>query len=294
MSERPFDPAQFTENARRGWDSAASGWKKWAPTIEAGAQVVNDRLVDMAGLEAGHKALDIATGYGEPLMTVLKRVGLTGHVVATDLSLEMIELARERVTGYGLTHVTFHACNGETLDIPETDFDAALCRWGLMLMADPDACLRRLQALLKPGSRAAMAVFSEPAKSPWLSVAGGTVRREVGVGPPDPAEPNIFRLADAADLEQRFRAAGFGDIELEQVSGTMVYDSPDAYVGFLQDAARDIVRLLEAQSPERQHAIWQAVADAVQPYRASDGSVHLAFECHCIAGASPNGGRAIH
>lgn len=194
----------------------------------------------------------------------------------------------------GLTHATFYACNGETLEIPETDFDAALCRWGLMLMADPDACLRRVQTLLKPGGRAAMAVFSKPPKSPWLSVAGGTVRREVGVGPPDPAEPNIFRLADAGDLEQRFRAAGFGDIELEQVSGTMVYDSPDAYVGFLQDAARDIVRLLEDQSPERQRAIWQAVADAVQPYRASDGSVHLALECHCIAGASPKGGRAIH
>lgn len=146
MSERPFNPEQFTESARRGWDSAASGWKKWAPTIEAGAQVVNDRLVDMAGLEPGHKALDIATGYGEPLMTILRRVGPTGHVVATDLSLEMIELARERAAEHSLSNATFYPCNGESLEIPETDFDAALCRWGLMLMADPDACLRRLQA----------------------------------------------------------------------------------------------------------------------------------------------------
>lgn len=287
MSEHPFDPAHFTETARRGWDSAAVGWKKWAPTIEAGAQVVNDRLVDMAGLAAGHKALDIATGYGEPLTTALERVAPDGHVVATDLSLEMIELARERVAGCGLTHVTFHACNGESLEIPETGFDAALCRWGLMLMADPDACLRRLQALLKPGGRAAMAVFSEPANSPWLSVAGATVRREVGAGPPDPAEPNIFRFADAGELERRFRAAGFGDIEVEQVSGTMVYASPDAYVGFLQDAARDIVRLLEDQPPDRQQAIWRGVADAVQPCQADDGRVHLDFECHCIVGSTP-------
>lgn len=294
MTERPFDPTQGTQAARRGWDSVASGWKKWAPTIEAGAQVVNDRLMEMARLEAGYSVLDIATGYGEPLVSALERVGPTGGAVATDLSPEMIALARERVAELGLTNVTFYACNGETLEIPETDFDAALCRWGLMLMADPDACLRRVHGLLKPGGRVAMAVFSDPAKSPWLAIAGATVRRAVGTGPPDPDEPNIFRLADSVDLERRFRAAGFREVVLEQVAGTYVHESPEAYTRFLQDVARDIVRLLEGQPPERQHAIWQAVAEAVQPYQASDGRVHLDFECHCIAARKPYGAETTH
>lgn len=287
MSERSFDRARFTESARRGWDSVASGWKRWAPTIEGGAQVVNDRLVDMAGLEAGHKALDIATGYGEPLMTILDRVGPTGHVVATDLSPEMIELARERVADYGLKNVIFHACNGETLEIPGSDFDAALCRWGLMLMPDADACLGRVYDLLKPGGCTAMAVFSEPAKSPWLSVAGGTVRRELGIGPPDPGEPNIFRFADATELTKRFHATGFQDITLQQVAGECVYDTVEDYVHFMRDIARDIVRLLEDESAERQQSIWQAVADEARPYQQSDGRIHLGFECHCVVGRKP-------
>ncbi|GGX85153.1 hypothetical protein GCM10007160_10620 [Litchfieldella qijiaojingensis] len=289
MSESTFDPAQGTEADRRGWDSVAYGWKKWAPTIESAAQVINDRLVDMAQLGAGHKVLDIATGYGEPLMSILERVGPSGVVVATDLSPEMIALARERVAQAGMTNVAFYACNGEVLEIPEADFDAALCRWGLMLMADPDACLGRVHELLKPGGRVAMAVFSEPAKSPLLSIAGATVRRAVGVGPPDPDEPNIFRLADSADLERRFQAAGFDQIALEQVASECVHDSPDAYVHFLQDVARDIVRLLEGLSPEKQQDIWQAVAEAVKPYQAADGRVHLGLECHCIAARKPHG-----
>lgn len=288
MSKHSFDPAQFTENARRGWDSVASGWKKWAPTIEAGAQVVNDRLVDMTELNTGDKALDIATGYGEPLVTVAERVGPTGNVVATDLSPEMIELAREHIVDRGLANVTFYVANGETLEVPEGDFDAALCRWGLMLMADPDACLRSVYELLKPGGCAAMAVFSEPAKTPMLSVAGATVRRELGMGLPEPDEPNIFRFADAAELVKRFSTAGFHGVTLRQVAGESVFESPEDYVRFIRDIARDIVRLLEDEPAERQESTWQAVADQAHTYQQSDGRIHLGFECHCVAGRKPN------
>lgn len=284
MNEQTLDPAEFTASARRGWDAAALGWKKWSPTIEAAAQVVNDRLVEMAGIRPGHKVLDIATGYGEPLVTVLKRVGPDGHAVATDLSAQMIELARERIVEAGHANVTFHVCNGETLDIPETGFDAALSRWGLMLMADPDACLRRTRELLKPGGRMAIAVFSEPANSPWLTVAGFTVRRELGMGPPAPDEPNVFRLSDAADLERRFREAGFDEIRLERVASESVFESPESYLRFLQEAARDIIRLLENESPRRQEETWEAVAEEARRYQGPDGNIRLGFECHCVAG----------
>ena len=69
MSERPFDSVRFTEMAREGWNAAAMDWKTWAPTIEKGGQMVNDRLVDLAGLTPGQKVLDIAIGYGEPMVT---------------------------------------------------------------------------------------------------------------------------------------------------------------------------------------------------------------------------------
>lgn len=287
MSEQSSRSDPLYESARRGWDSVAFGWKKWAPTIERAAQVVNDRLVEMAHVQTGDRVLDIATGYGEPLVTILERVGPKGHAVATDLSSEMIELARERIAASGVTNVAFHVCNGETLEIAETDFDAALCRWGLMLIADPDACLGRTHELLKPGGRVALAVFSEPANSPWLSVAGATVRGQLGIGPPAPDEPNIFRFADAGELERRLHEARFTGIVCERVASECVYGSPEDYVCFLQDCARDISRLIEDQSTERQEAIWQAVADAARHYQAPGGEVRLGFECHCVAARKP-------
>ncbi|MFQ5528689.1 MAG: class I SAM-dependent methyltransferase [Thermoanaerobaculia bacterium] len=284
MSERQFDPVQFTKMAREGWNAVALGWKKWAPTIEQGAQIINDRLVDMAALRPGQKVLDIAAGYGEPLVTAARRVGPSGLVVATDLSPEMIALARERTSELGLQNVEFYACNGETLDIPQSDFDAALCRWGLMLMPDPDACLRRVYKLLKSSGWVAMAVFSDPARSPFVAVAASTVRREVGLGPPAPDEPGIFRLADAKDLQRRFQKAGLRNVTIEQVGGQLEFDSPEAYVRFIQDVARDIVRFLEDQPSTRQEEIWQAVAGAARHYETSDRTVRFGFECHCVAG----------
>jgi len=284
MSERAWDATRFTEMARQGWNAAAQGWKTWAATIEKGAQVVTDRLVDLAGLQAGQKVLDIAIGYGEPMVTAAQRVGPTGQVIATDLSPTMIDLAKERASALGLQHIVFYACNGETLDIPHTDFDAALCRWALMLMPHPEACLQRVHDVLKVGGRTAMAVFSAPATSPFVALAGSIVRREVGLGAPAPDEPGIFRLADADDLHKRFQDAGFHQVTLDQVSGTFTFDSPDAYVRFIRDIARDIVRFLEDQPPPRQEEIWHRVAEAAKQYATPDGTVRLGFACHCVSG----------
>lgn len=107
------------------------------------------------------------------------------------------------------------------------------------------------------------------------------------MGPPAPDEPNIFRLADATDLERRFRSAGFDEIRLEQVASECVFESPASYIQFLQDAARDITRLLEGESAGRQKEIWEVVADEARRFQGPDGRIHLGFECHCIAGRRP-------
>lgn len=123
---------------------------------------------------------------------------------------------------------------------------------------------------------------------------GGWLDRASGARPgtPGPDEPNIFRFSDAGELEERFRAARFDEIGLERVASECVYGSPEAYVDFLKDAARDTSRLLENEPAERQQAIWQSVADEARRYQAPDGQVRLGFECHCIAARKPLQGRS--
>ena len=101
MSTPAFDPRQYKALQRHQWGVSASGWKQHWSIWERAAQHVNERLVDLAHIDVGHRVLDVATGLGEPALTAARRVGPTGAVVATDLSPQMLALARERPALWG-------------------------------------------------------------------------------------------------------------------------------------------------------------------------------------------------
>jgi ubiquinone/menaquinone biosynthesis C-methylase UbiE len=94
-----FDNEQFRIDQSQRWNSVAANWKEWWQTIEVAAQKVSDRLIELAEIKPGQKVLDIATGIGEPAVTVARKlVGLSGsiskindnenigHVLAIDIS----------------------------------------------------------------------------------------------------------------------------------------------------------------------------------------------------------------
>ena len=49
----------------------------------------------------------------------------------------------------------------EWIDLPTASVDGVLCRFGYMLLADPEAALRETRRVLKPGGRVALAVWDD-------------------------------------------------------------------------------------------------------------------------------------
>jgi ubiquinone/menaquinone biosynthesis C-methylase UbiE len=132
-----LDSKQYKEEERRSWDSVANNWQKWWKTIERGAGRVSRRLIELAVIKPGSRVLDIATGIGEPSITAAKLVGKSGYVLATDISPQMLSLAKQRAISLSLQDVVeFKDGDAETIDLPPSAFDAALCRWGLMFLPD--------------------------------------------------------------------------------------------------------------------------------------------------------------
>ena len=107
MNTGPTDAEHYRDRQRQEWDRVAAGWEKWWRTIEDGAQHVNVRLVDLAGVAPSKRVLDIATGIGEPALSAASRVGSAGRVVATDISKQMLDIARIRASTAGVTNVEF-------------------------------------------------------------------------------------------------------------------------------------------------------------------------------------------
>ncbi len=59
-------------------------------------------MVDLAEIKQGDRVIDVATGVGEPAITAAKKVGIEGYVLATDISPQMLAIAKERAISLGL------------------------------------------------------------------------------------------------------------------------------------------------------------------------------------------------
>ena len=283
VNPRPFDPTQYKSAQRQDWSKAAAGWKQWWETMERGAQVVSDRLVELAEIQPGQRVLDVATGIGEPAVTAARRVGPSGRVVATDQAPQMLAIARERAATLGLTHMEFCEVDAEALDFPGRAFDAVLSRWGLIFLPDLPGALARIHRVLVSGGRLAAAVWGPPPKVPLISVAMGTVREQVQAPPPPPGMPGPFSLADVTILEQALREAGFSEVRTERLTVTFEWSSPEDYTRFQQAIAAPIIAIVAAQPVERRAGIWQAVTEAARKYAGASGVVRMANEVFCVA-----------
>ncbi|MCI0559999.1 MAG: class I SAM-dependent methyltransferase, partial [Nitrososphaera sp.] len=262
-----IDPQKFKSAQRQGWDSVAEGWRKWWKPIEESSQVVSDKLIELAQIRQSNKVLDVATGIGEPAVTAAKRVRPTGKVTAIDISPQMLAIARERARESGFeTMIEFREGDAESFSLPNSVFDAIISRWGLMFLPDLPRALKTMREALVPGGRIAAAVWSSPPNVPMLSLAFGTVMKEIGASPPPPGTPGPFSLADVNTLHDIFEQAGFQDIEVERGAMNLNISSPEAFTGFHQAINAPIKAMIAVQSTARQEEIWNAVTEAARKH----------------------------
>jgi ubiquinone/menaquinone biosynthesis C-methylase UbiE len=105
MTSTSFDPNQIKALQRENWDNVAEGWKQWWETLEKGAQSLGNRLIELAKIKPVQRVLDIATGIGEPAVSVAKIVGTGGYVLAIDFSAQMLDIAKQIAASLGLQKI---------------------------------------------------------------------------------------------------------------------------------------------------------------------------------------------
>jgi enediyne biosynthesis protein CalE5 len=133
------DSKQYKEDQRQGWDNVANGWQKWWKITEAAGENVNRRLIQLAEIKLGSTVLDIASGIGEPAITAANQVGNSGHVLAIDISSQMLSIAKQRAISLGLQQIIeFREGDVETVELPASTFNAALCSW-IDVLAKPQS-----------------------------------------------------------------------------------------------------------------------------------------------------------
>ena len=229
-----LDTHQYKEGQRQSWDSVAAEWQRWWKTTETAAEEVSRWLISHAEIKPGSKVLDIATGIGEPAISAAKKVGNGAHVLATDISPQMLSIAKQRAISLGLQDVIeFKEGDAETIDLPTSTFDAALCRFGLMFLPNLGAGLSNIFKSLREGGIFATAVLGSPDKVPFISLALYTALKETNSPPPSINTPGPFSLSDENLLNDAFIKSGFEDIAIERLDMIFDFDSAEEYTNFV-------------------------------------------------------------
>jgi len=261
-------------NARESWDRAAAGWDAFTPAIHAWLAVPTQAMLAMAGIAPGARVLDVAAGAGNQTLDVARRVGPAGFVLATDVSPVILDCAQRRVAATGHPNVATRVADAEQLPDDLEGFDAAICRLGLMLMAEPLAALQGMRRALRDGGGICTLVFGAPARNPAVALLMKTAAGHAGLPAPEPSRPGgLFSLSDPARLDALFAAAGFRDIATTAIDAPFHWPSARHYVDFIKASAGPVQASLARLDATAQEAAWQDITARLGAFETVDGFV---------------------
>lgn len=282
-----IDPVKYKEGQRQGWNNVAEGWLKWWNITETAGKTLTKRLIELAQIKQGSKILDIATGIGEPSITAAQLVGKNGHVLAIDISPQMLAVAKERSISWGLQDVMdFREGDAETTNLPSSTFDAALCRFGLMFLPNVRDGLSNIRKSLVNDGRFAAAVWATPDKVPFISLPFNILLKETNSPPPPPNAPGPFSLSDEKLLREYFNNSGFKDITIERHDMIFNFKTAEEFTNFVCETASPVQVILSRQPEEIRKRLLQAITETVvnnYDDKNSD-SIRLRNEAICIVG----------
>ncbi|THF64766.1 bifunctional demethylmenaquinone methyltransferase/2-methoxy-6-polyprenyl-1,4-benzoquinol methylase UbiE [Pseudothauera nasutitermitis] len=115
--------------------------------------------IQISGVRAGDRVLDVAGGTADLSLAFAKRVGRQGQVWLTDINHAMLSRGRDRVLDNGFP-LPVAQCDAEKLPFPDDHFDCVTVAFGLRNMTHKDVAIAEMRRVLKPGGRLLVLEFS--------------------------------------------------------------------------------------------------------------------------------------
>jgi SAM-dependent methyltransferase len=269
-----MDRKEYKRTSLENWQTMAAGWERRRAELERVTRPVSDWMVQALDPQPGQTVLELAAGPGDTGFLAATLLGTEGRLISSDFSPEMVEVARRRAAELGLTNVEHRVIDAEQIPLEDDSVDGVLCRFGFMLMPDPEAALGETRRVLRPGGRLALAVWSTGERNPWVTIAG-RVLVELGLmPPPEPDAPGPFALADEERLRGLVEGGGFDVERVEEVPVLITYDDVDDFIAVSGKTSGMLSKIWREASDEKVQAIASRLADGFAPF-AVDGRYEL-------------------
>lgn len=264
------------------WESVAAAWEANRQRVFDIFRAASDWLVEAIDPQPGQVVLDVAAGPGETGFLVAEAVGPEGRVISSDLAPTMVAAARRGAKARGLANVDCRLMDAQALDLDDDSVDAAISRLGLMLVPDPAAAFRELRRVVRSGGTVAYAVIGAPERNQWMALMMGALMQNghqpVTGNPFEPGGP--FGLSSPDVNAEMLRAAGFVDIQIDQIPGAMTVVDADDYWETQSSLAGPVKATVERLTDHERTAVRATLPGMLAPFEVEDG---FALPSHLIA-----------
>lgn len=267
----------FARWERQAWETCAAPYSASMTALTSGAA---GALLDAAGVEAGTRLLDVATGPGVVALAALAR---GAEVIAVDQSEAMVVLARA-------AGLDARQASAAQLPFDDGSFDAVVASFLLNHMARPHEGVAELARVC--GGRVGLTLWDVPNPALGLFGSVGKPSGETEVVPPG---PDSHLYSDDARLGALLAGAGVDHVLVERVGWTLTVE-PGAWFDDVAAAAPRTGAVLAATTPEgRAELRRRYVEEATTSYGRADGLVTLpaaavvgSGRCGYLTGRSPS------
>ncbi len=271
----PLDPDLYRVESREGWERAAEGWGNVADRVRDWAIDVSVTMVDALAPQPGDRVLELAAGPGDTGFMAAELIAPGGTLICSDGAEAMLEVARARAAAQHVSNVEFRQLELEWIDMDTASVDGVLCRYGIMLIADPESAAREIRRVLKPGGRTSLAVWDTPESNPWATIPRRALIDLGHMEPPDPDIPNQFSLAADGALDDLLGNAGFLEVKVAPVAMQRSFASLEEYFAEMAEMSPSFGAASAELSDSDRAAVRERVGELAHPFRDDDGSVVL-------------------
>jgi SAM-dependent methyltransferase len=187
---------------------AAPFWEKYREVIRQMFAPVTQALAEDGQISGGSAVLDIATGPGDPALSLAPVVGPEGKVFGVDPVPEMVAAARRAANHLGFRNTQFDVAFADRLPFPADTFNTVVSRFGVMFFPSPVDAVREMLRVLKPERKLALAVWGSAETNPFFNTISRVIDRFVDSPPLAPDAPEPFRFATPGKLREVLTETG--------------------------------------------------------------------------------------
>jgi ubiquinone/menaquinone biosynthesis C-methylase UbiE len=231
------------DQQKETWNKVSYGWKKWNEFTMDFLKPMGDAIIKALDIKSNDVVLDIASGTGEPAFSIAA-IAKSGEVYATDLSEEMVTIARTYADERHINNIEFKVADVSNLPFKDNFFNKISCRMGFMFFPDMQLAANEMFRVCRNGGKVAICVWDVPENNDWFTTIMKVLSNHIKI-PQQPADaPGMFRCARPGLVKQLFENVGFKNVNEETIYGTLDFETAENYWLNRTEISETIINLL--------------------------------------------------